>query len=219
MKKSVLWLIIFFVLLTSYIPKFSIISHLDLNIKKIIIENNLVLTASEINKKLTFLYKENLFFLKAKDIEKKLKSLPFIESFSIKKIYPNKMKLLIVEKKPIAILQDKKENFYISNKGDLIKFRKIDNYLDLPTVFGKGDDFYSLYTDLQNIRFPIIKIKSFYFFESGRWDLILQDGKTIKLPINDYLISLKNYMNLKKNNNINKYKIFDYRIKNQLILN
>ena len=45
------------------------------------------------------------------------------------------------------------------------------------------------------------------------------DDKVIKLPINDYLTSLKNFMELKKNKNLKNYKIFDYRIKDQLILN
>ena len=62
-------------------------------------------------------------------------------------------------------------------------------------------------------------IKSFYFFESGRWDLILHDDKVIKLPITNYLFSLKNFMLSKTNSNFNNYKIFDYRIKDQLILN
>ena len=68
----------------------------------------------------------------------------------IKKIYPNTLKLIIVEKKPIAILQNKKEKFYISNKGNLINFIDVDIYKDLPTVFGNGRDFYSLYEDLKS---------------------------------------------------------------------
>ncbi len=62
-------------------------------------------------------------------------------------------------------------------------------------------------------------IKSFYFFESGRWDLIMQDDKVVKLPIKNYLFSLKNFMLSRGNSNFNNYKIFDYRIKDQLILN
>ena len=47
----------------------------------------------------------------------------------------------------------------------------------------------------------------------------MYDEKTIKLPIKDYLSSLKNFMISKENSNFNNYKIFDYRIKDQLILN
>jgi len=219
MKKSLFGLIILFILLTTYTPKFNFIINSNLHIQKIKIENNSIVEADKIKKKLSFLYKENLFFLNIKDIEKNLKSETFIESFSIKKIYPNTLKLIIVEKKPIAILQNKKKKFYISNKGNLINFTDIKIYNDLPTVFGNGGTFYSLYQDLQNIRFPLETIKSFYFFESGRWDLVMHDDKVIKLPIKNYLSSLKNFMLSKANSNFNNYKIFDYRIKDQLILN
>ena len=219
MKKSLLGLIILFILLTTYTPKFNFIVNSNLHIQKIKVENNSIIETDEIKKKLSFLYKKNLFFLNIKDIEENLKSETFIESFSIKKIYPNTLKLVIVEKKPIAVLQNKKKIFYISDKGDLINFINIEIYIDLPTVFGNGENFYSLYQDLQNIKFPLETIKSFYFFESGRWDLIMHDDKVIKLPINNYLFSLKNFMISKTNSNFNNYKIFDYRIKDQLILN
>ena len=62
-------------------------------------------------------------------------------------------------------------------------------------------------------------IKSFYFFESGRWDLVTDNDKVIKLPVQDYLSSLKHFLNLNSKNNLNNHRIFDYRIKDQLILN
>ena len=219
MKKSLLGLVVLFILLTTYTPKFNFIINSNLHIQKIKIENNSIIKSDKIKEKLSFLYRENLFFLNIKDIEENLKSETFIESFSIKKIYPNTLKLIIIEKKPIAILHNKKKKFYISDKGHLISFINIKRYNDLPTVFGNGRNFYSLYQDLQNIKFPLEMIKSFYFFESGRWDLIMNDEKVIKFPITNYLSSLKNFMLSKSNNNFNNYKIFDYRIKDQLILN
>jgi len=219
MKKSFFWLIIFFIFLTTYTPKFNFIKSSNFNIKKIKIDNNSILESDEIRKKLNFLYKENLFFLNTEDVAENLKNETFIESFSIKKIYPNTLKLIIIEKKPVAVLQNKKKKFYISDKGSLINYRDIEKYNNLPTVFGNGETFYSLYSDLQNIQFPLEKIKSFYFFESGRWDLVMYDDKVIKLPNQDYLFSLKNFMKSKNNRNFNNYKIFDYRIKDQIILN
>jgi len=219
MKKSFFGLIILFTFLTTYTPKSDFIVGFDFSVQKIEIEGNSILNSNEIVQKLNFLYRENLFFLNFNDIEKNLKKETFIESFSLKKIYPNTLKIIIAEKEPIAILQDKKKKFYISDKGDFIDFQDIERYKDLPTVFGNGKFFYSLYQDLQSIKFPLETIKSFYFFESGRWDLGMYDDKMIKLPTQDYLLSLKNYMESKNNTNFNNYRIFDYRIKDQLILN
>ena len=219
MKRSLFGLIILFIFLTTYTPKFDFTISSNFSIQKIEIEGNSILDSDEIIQKLNFLYRENLFFLNLKDVEKNLKNETFIESFSLKKIYLNTLKIIIVEKEPIAVLQNKKKKFYISTKGDLIDYQYYERYIDLPTVFGNGKFFYSLYQDLQNIQFPLETIKSFYFFESGRWDLVMYDDKIIKLPVKDYLVSLKNYMKSKINSNFNNYKIFDYRIKDQLILN
>ena len=86
MKKSILGLVILFVLLTTYTPKFNFIISPNLHIQKIKIENNSIIRSDKIKQKLSFLYRENLFFLNIKDIEENLKSETFIESFSIKKI-------------------------------------------------------------------------------------------------------------------------------------
>ena len=134
MKKSLLWLIIFFVFFTTYSPKFNPNSNFNFNIQEIIIENNEVLETDEIKKKLNFLREMNLFFLNKEKIEKNLRSISFIESLSIKKIYPHKLKITIEEKKPIAIIQNKKKKFYISNKGDVIKYKYIEIYKNLPTM-------------------------------------------------------------------------------------
>ena len=219
MKKSFTGLIVIFVLLTTYKPQFNFFKKLNLNIKKIKIENNSIVETSDIKDRLDFLYQENLFFLNIQEIENNLKNESFIDSFSVKKIYPNKIKLIIVEKIPIAILQHKKKKSYISNKGNLINFKNIKFYSDLPVVFGNGKNFYTLYLSLKNIKFPIKKIKSFYYFESGRWDLIMHDDKIVKLPIKNYLLSLQNFMKSQNNSDFNNYKKFDYRIKDQLILN
>ena len=45
------------------------------------------------------------------------------------------------------------------------------------------------------MNFPISKIKSFYYFEIGRWDIILKNNKVIKLPAKNFVESLKIYMN------------------------
>tara|TARA_X000001036_G_scaffold429792_1_gene461499 strand:- start:534 stop:1193 length:660 start_codon:yes stop_codon:yes gene_type:complete len=219
MRKSSFGLIILLIFLTTYNPKFNIIKSSNLNIQKIVIENNEILNSEEIKRKLSFLYEKSLFFLESEEIKTNLKDEAFIESFSIKKIYPNTLKLMIVEKKPVAILQNKKKKFYISDKGNLINFIEIKLYDNLPMVFGNGRNFYTLYKDIQSTSFPLKKIKSFYYFESGRWDLILLDDKVIKLPIKDQKSSLKNFVISETNSNFENYKIFDYRIKDQLILN
>ena len=76
-----------------------------------------------------------------------------------------------------------------------------------------------IYISLAELNFPISKIKSFYYFDIGRWDIILENDKVIKLPTKNFVASLKNFMKLYEEINFEKYSIFDYRVKDQLILN
>ena len=219
MKKSFIGFCLLFILFTTYTPKFELRTNLKFLIKEIKLDGNFIVKNEEIINRLDFLYEENLFFLNTKKIQKSLQKETFIESYNIKKIYPHTLKITIKEKVPIAILFDKKKRFYLSDKGDLINFAKIEIYKNLPTIVGDKEKFYILYKDLKDIEFPIEKIKSFYYFEAGRWDLAMFKDKLIKLPVGDYLHSLKNFMKSSNDNSFNNYKIYDYRIKNQLILN
>jgi len=219
MKRTSFGLVIIFVLLTTYRPNLEFLNSENINIKIIKIENNEILEAKKIKESLNYLYHENLFFLNYEEVQKHLKSHSFIESFTIKKVYPSTLKINIIEKTPIAVLHNQKKKFYISDKGSLINYIKIKKFENLPNVFGSGRNFIELHKNLEKINFPFEVIKSFYFFDSGRWDIILKDEKIIKLPINNYLLSLKNFMQFKLNNDFDKYKVFDYRIKDQLILN
>ncbi len=219
MKKSIYWLLTLFILLTTFNPKSSLTPKLNFKINQIKIENNTIINSNEIEKKLSFLKGTSLFLLKTKDISRSLESISFIESFTIKKVFPNKIIVSITEKTPIAVLTKEKKNFFISDKGELIRFKKLDNFENLPIIFGNPKSFNSLYKDLLYLKFPTKEIKSFYFFESERWDLVMQNGKVIKLPNKDYIISLEKFMNIKNDVNFKNYKIFDFRIKDQLILN
>ena len=217
MKKKRVIAILLFILLTTINPHQEI-SFNKFNLKKIEIENNSLLDEKEIKKLLDSINNKNLIFLKFKEIENALMKNNFIEGFNIKKKYPNTLKIKIFEKKPIAILINKKKKFYLSEKIDLIKFRNLQNYDDLPYVFGNENNFKIFYENLKEINFPLSIIKKYTFFESNRWDIETVDEKLIKLPTNNYSNSLENYLKMRKKNNFSKYKIFDYRINNQIIL-
>ena len=68
-----------------------------------------------------------------------------MDSFEIKKIYPNKIIIKIFEKKPVAILQNKRKKYYFTDKGEVIKFLELKKYNDLPIVFGDKVSFSIFY--------------------------------------------------------------------------
>ena len=172
------------------IPKFSI--------KKINIENNFLTKKKNIKQSLAIFYERNLIFLDNQEISKTLMRNSFIESFEIKKKYPNTLIVKIFEKKPIAILLTKKKKFYLSEKIDLIEFKNLKNFSDLPYVIGDQIEFKMLYENLKKINFSLDQIARLTLYESKRWDLETKNKKTIKLPSKNYLKSLENYLELKE---------------------
>jgi len=217
MKKRLVIVIALLILLTT-ITLHPIITISKFNLKKINIENNFLLSKKDIKKLLIPIYDTNLIILRNKEIENLLTKNSLIESFNIKKKYPNALKIKIFEKKPIAILQNKKKKFYLSEKIDLIEFKDLPDYQNLPYVFGNKDEFKIFYNNLIEINFPFNQIKKYTLYETNRWDLLTKNNNMIKLPSKNYMESLKNYLNLQNKNDFKKYKIFDYRINNQLIL-
>ena len=218
MKKRIVIGLGLLILLTTITSQQKIVIS-KFNLKEINIENNILTKKKDIKKLLFPIYNKNLIFLKNLEIEKALMQNSFIESFEIKKKYPNTLTIKIFEKKPIAILQHNKNKFYLSEKIELIKFENLSNYQNLPYVIGSKEDFEIFYNSLNNINFPFDQIKKYTLYESKRWDLETVNNKLIRLPAKDYIKSIKNYLNLINNNDFKRYKLFDYRINNQLILN
>ena len=219
MKKRFLIGLVLLLLLTTYNSQNNFNLNLRFNIEQILIENNTILKKDEIKKNLSFLYKKNIFSVNPKNVSEVLISNDsFIESFELKKIYPNKIRIKVFEKNPVAIIQNKKKKFYYTDKGHTINFTNLEKFKYLPLVFGNKENFKILLNDLKKINFSIDQVKAFYFFDSKRWDLVTKNNQTLKLPLKNYDKSLKNFMDIYKQDNFSKFTIFDYRINNQLIL-
>jgi cell division protein FtsQ len=215
-----LFFLILLTILTTYTPPYkSEHKSLFFPIENILIENNKIIKSNEIEKKINFIYGKNLLFINQENIKNNLEGIEFISSFQIKKVYPKTIKILIKEKKPIAIHIKKGKKYFFTADEDVINFQVLEAYLNLPHIFGKDANFYNLYKDLKKVTFSLNEVKSFHYYEIGRWDITLKKNITIKLPKNNYLESLKNFQKIKNNNEFDNYKIFDYRIKDQLILN
>ena len=217
MKKRLLIALFLLILFTTINSQQRFIAS-QFDLKTIEIENNFLLKDNDIKNLLISFYNKNLVLLNNNEVKNALMQNSLIESFKIKKKYPNTLKVKIFEKKPIAVLFDKKNKFYLSEKIDLIEFRNLPNYHTLPYVLGNKDDFKIFYNNLKKINFPLNVVKKYTLYATGRWDIETKDNQVIKLPSKNYLKSLKNFLNLKSKNDFEKYKLFDYRISKQLIL-
>ena len=218
MKNRLILGIVLLILFSTFISQKKITIK-KFKIEEIIIENNVNLDKQELIKTLSFLYNRDIIFLNSYQIKKRINQKSFIKKLEIKKIFPNKLVIKVFEKEPIAILIDKdQKKFYLGKEIDLINYRKILKYETLPVVKGELNSFRILFKNLMKINFPIEQVVNYHFFEVDRWDIEMSDKKILKLPTKNYTEGLINFMSIKDKTNFDKYKIFDYRLNNQLIL-
>ena len=89
----------------------------------------------------------------------------------------------------------------------------------MPNIFGdaEGKTYVNFLEQLASNQFPIEKIKNFYFFKIGRWDLELINKQTIKLPFTNIEESIKQSIILLNRKDFEKFKIIDLRINGKII--
>ena len=148
------------------------------------VEKSNLLTEFEIIKK------KNIFFLQKKELIKILNSNDLIESFLINKNYPSDINIIIQKTNFLANINILDENFLIGSNKRLIKSKLSDP--NLPTVLGNPSlkDFFLINDEILKSSIKLTGIKKLYFFPSKRWDLELNSGILIKLPMSNPINSL-----------------------------
>ena len=220
-KGKLFFYLILFILLSTQITKNqNIIKHSTTTVNYIEVigmsyENNL-----RVAKSLNSLLFQNIFFINKNDIHNILKDNNLIESFYIKKLYPNEIKINIKQTDFLAITNQNGKKFYIGSNGKLIFINKIKNFnKKLPFVFSKSNynEFVKLKKIIDKSKFQFEEIESFYYFPSSRWDFKTNKGILIKLPKKNILKSLQIVDLIKTNEQFKNNKIIDLRISNRII--
>ncbi len=189
-------------------------------IKSVEIRNNLLIKEKEIIQKLSNIYKKNIFLLKKQDIEEPLKDIDFFEKIEVKKKYPDKIVITIFETFPVAILFKNKGKYFLDSSSNLILFDDKIISKELPSVFGEGAEkkFIYFHDKLKENNFPYEKIKNFYYFKIGRWDIELGEKKVIKFPNNNENEAINKSIKLLKNQDFQKYSMIDLRVDGKIIV-
>mgnify|MGYP000296550106 FL=1 len=222
---KIIFFIILLILLTTYTPK-NLNSLFKNNttffkIKNIEVTNTNLINKDTITKKLDKIYKKNILKIKKKDIENPLKDIDFLEKIQVKKKYPDTISIKVFETFPIAIITKKEKKYYLDSTSNLIVYSKdLNYYKKLPNIFGKDvENYFSEFLKkLKNNNFPYKKVKNYYYYEVGRWDLQLLDDKIIKFPDSKIITTIKKSIDLLNDNEFKNYNVIDLRIHDKIIV-
>ncbi len=168
--------------------------------------------------KLSNFFLKNILLINKNEISKIIENNDLVQNYTILKKYPSKLDIRIEKAKFYAKINRNNKIFYVGSNGKLIK----NNFkYELPFIFGSPevDEFLKLKRIIDNSKLQYKEIKNLYFFQSKRWDIELNNNLIVKLPNENLDKSLDNVIDIINNNNLNKFKIIDLRIKNQIIIN
>jgi len=143
-----------------------------------------------------------------------------LEKIEVKKKYPNTIIINVYETKPVAILFKENSKYLLDSSSNLITFSEnmlIDNF---PSVFGEEaeQDFINFYNQLENNNFPKQRVKNFYYFQIGRWDLELLNKQIIKFPANKIPEAIQRSVELLARKDFKNYNIIDLRIHGKIVV-
>ncbi|MBR1944426.1 MAG: cell division protein FtsQ/DivIB [Alphaproteobacteria bacterium] len=165
---------------------------------------------------------DSIFKLSTTKILNNLMNIGWIKDVSVHKILPNIIKIIVKERVPIAIYYHNKSYTLIDKEGKFIE--DVTTNPNLPLVSG-ADANHHVFKLLQILdKYPRIKkeIHSIMYVRQRRWNIVLNNKITVKLPsYNSEFItkSLNTLVKLLKQHNIqNSVVSIDLRIPDNVII-
>tara|TARA_Y100000591_G_C21824059_1_gene695452 strand:- start:1019 stop:1693 length:675 start_codon:yes stop_codon:yes gene_type:complete len=219
-KNLFVWLFIFTFLSTISLNFLNERNFSTFSIEKINITGIVNLNEADFQNQLNRFYGKSLIFLNRKDLNEIGSKFVFINEIKIKKSYPNTLNIKVKENKPLGILFDNSEKILLLENDKIVNNSLLIDNKNLFKIKGKGakKKFSGFYQRLNNTSFEIELLKELNYFEVDRWDIVLKDGKILKLPTESFEASIEKFMSIYDKDNFSNFKIFDFRINGQLIL-
>lgn len=214
--------IIFSILLIMVIILYTCLNSSMFNSKNIVIEGNKYVDENYIEKVLEFKNDKNIFRYNMNNMEKILLDNKYIESVNIKRLFPDTIKISIIEKEIYAVLHNNNEYCYIDNKG---------NFIDKINIYDKDNNIVVINIDYDLNNLQEIKFKNeedrkrlLYLLECIKQESIYKKMKKIDMAqINSIKMYTKDDIKILLNNdeslkyNISKLSmiLFDLQSKKQ----
>jgi cell division protein FtsQ len=137
-----------------------------------------VLDASGINPK------NSLAFLDVAEVRERLRAVPLVKEASVRKLYPDRVLIEIIERQPYALWQQEGQVSVVAADGTVIDTMRDGRFADLPFVVGAGanthlPDYLALIAKAGDLK---SKIRAGIFVSGRRWTLSTTNGVEVMLP-------------------------------------
>lgn len=117
-------------------------------------------------------------------IQKKLTAMQWIESATIERLLPSTLSVTVVERKPVALWQNKGRIRLIDAEGEIINVSSLENFVDLIIIIGdEAQSYAGIIFKIINTKPELAKrVSSLNFVSKRRWNVEMFNGMRVKLP-------------------------------------
>lgn len=113
------------------------------NIKEIVVEDNEVISEEKIISLSGVTVDENIFRISKSSIRKNVENEPYIESVNVKRVFPNRLEIIVEERVPRFLVEYTDGKYiYIDKNGYVLEFSN--EKLELPILIGTSTEFESM---------------------------------------------------------------------------
>jgi cell division protein FtsQ len=148
--------------------------------------------------------KSSLPFFDVDDARARLQRAPLVQSVGVRKFYPNRVVIDVVERGPVALWQRDGEVSIVAEDGAALDELKDARLNNLPFVVGKGankrlTEYLSILDAAEELR-P--RIEAGVFVSERRWNLRMKSGLDVKLPETDPAGAMRVLLKLERDGRI-----------------
>ena len=199
------------------------IKNIDIN------GNDFIETKSILNSIQTLVNNKNLFDTEVEEIKNILNGNKFINNVKIYSLVPSTIKINIIEKKPIALINNNNKSYFIDDNSNIIEadIKSINYFVNTPIITSNNNNIdnnlskkivMSIYNHNQEIYNQLNEL----IYEDSFISLIFNNHTKVKINKNNYtkdLIKFYSFINQIVNaENISLYEYIDLSISNQIIV-
>ena len=152
----------------------------------------------------------------------RLEALPWVKSAEVRRVWPDRIYVRVVERQPVAIWQNEGELAVIDRDGHAIAGEDVTRFTNLPLVVGKGAEtaaagLLDLLGHQPQLR---VHVKAAVRVGERRWNLRLDNGVEVRLPEEGAEAALAELVRLAREQDIlgRDIKAIDLRFPDRLIV-
>ena len=115
-------------------------------------------------------------------------------------------------------MEDEKYKIHFFAPNAPIRYRFSQQSKWLETHIFNEENFVNFSKQIESNNFPKQRVKNYYYFQIGRWDLQLLNGQIIKFPSNKTVEAIKQAVELLKKKDFKSYNIIDLRMHGKIVV-